>query len=230
MGNDTGFLCEIANKINRLIKITEALQKKTGLDSDDSVKTTLEGRVKRLEEDLTIPGTQSTQNSRIKVDSNLLITGNQLTLTETPVSDIVNNIIIAKHPTESGVYEDVKVTNVSDRLVDLDSNFYNGWTAIATYQYESKTTMETKSILNGSEELVKDFYTYNGTVYQIKITITPISDSVLLKWVSNIDTDDYTEESIDTEHIRLIGNTEFNHTLYLTGDADIKIEVRNRIN
>ena len=53
-------------------------------------------------------------------------------------------------------------------------------------------------------------------------------ETVTLKWVDN-GTLDFFEEVIETEHVRFISEEEFNNSLYLSGTAEVIIELRNRI-
>ena len=104
---------------------------------------------------------------------------------------------------------------------------YDGWFATVSYIYAEKINLEEFDFNNVIEELVKNFYDYNGTVYRIIVKIEPVG-SVELKWVDNNNLDYFTE-TIETSHIRYISEEEFNTSLYITGTANIKLELRNRI-
>ena len=90
-----------------------------------------------------------------------------------------------------------------------------------------KIILEQFSFDNVVEELIKDMYGYNGSIYRIILKIIP-TNSVILKWEDN-NTKDSFIETIETEHIRYIAEEEFNHSLYITGTATVTLELRNRL-
>ena len=90
-----------------------------------------------------------------------------------------------------------------------------------------KITLEELSFDNTTEELLKNFYEFSGLIYKIIITIIP-NNQVTLKWEDNINKDSYSEV-IETEHIRHISEEELNNSLYITGNAQVKLEYRYRL-
>lgn len=225
-GND--FLCKLVNQVNTMSQVINNMQANAGLYTDPSTEATLTGRIKALEESTISSDPTESNISRLQVDTDRVVSGDTFEATLEPSSDCVNKQAELQNPDDPEIWESCKVISIIGKEVKLASSDYNGWLATITYSHAAKVTLEEFSFTDALEELVKNLYDYTGTVYKVIITITPIDDQVLLKWVDN-NTSDFLEETIETEHVRHVDETEFNHSLYITGSADITIEVRNRL-
>lgn len=222
------FLCVLTNKINELTTTINNMQNNTGLYTDPATESTLTGRIKALEESVVTTTPGETNISRMQVDVGLIVQNGKITTTYAPLGDCVNREVMLQDPTDDNIWEPVgNVTFIEDEgnLGTLD---YEGWKATVSYLYATKITFEEFDYNNVTNTLVKDLYDYNGTIYKIILTVTP-TNNVTLKFVNNLDTSDYYSEVITTEHVRYINEEEFNTSLYITGTAHVKIEIRNRL-
>jgi len=222
------FLCLLTDKINQLTTTINNMQNNTGLYQDPSTETTLTGRIKKLEESITTSTPGETNISRMQVDVGLVVTNGIIKTTYSPIGDCVNREVMLQHPTEPEIWEpggSVGFLGDECNIGTLDSE---GWKATVSYLYAMKITFEEFNLDNTVYELVKNLYDYNGSVYKLIITIKPVGD-VWLKWENNMNVADFAEELITTDHIRYINEEELNHSLYLKGNAEVTIEVRNRL-
>ena len=223
----SNFLCELTSKVNELTETINRMQNNTGLYTDPSNVSTLTGRIKALEEMVINPAPTETNISRLQVDTNKLIQNGIFETTYSPIGDCVNREVQVQSPDDPEIWETVGSVSFLDNICNIGTSEYDGWFATVSYIYAEKINLEEFDFNNVIEELVKNFYDYNGTVYRIIVKIEPIG-SVELKWVDNNNLDYFTE-TIETSHIRYISEEEFNTSLYITGTANIKLELRNRI-
>ncbi len=223
----SNFLCELTSKVNELTDVINRMQNNTGLYTDPSNVSTLTGRIKALEEMVINPAPSETNISRLQVDTNKLIQNGIFETTYSPIGDCINREVQVQSPDDPEIWETVGSVSFFDKICNLGTTDYDGWYATVSYLYAEKVNLEEFDFVNVVEELVKNFYDYNGTVYRIIVNIEPVG-SVELKWVDN-NTLDYFTETIETSHIRYISEEEFNFSLYITGTANIKLELRNRI-
>lgn len=223
----SNFLCELTSKVNELTETINRMQNNTGLYTDPSNVNTLTGRIKALEEAVINPVPSESNISRLQVDTNKLIQNGIFETTYSPIGDCVNREVQVQSPDDPEIWETVGSVSFLDNVCNIGTNEYDGWFATVSYIYAEKINLEEFDFNNVIEELVKNFYDYNGTVYRIIVKIEPIG-SVELKWVDNNNLDYFTE-TIETSHIRYISEEEFNTSLYITGTANIKLELRNRI-
>jgi len=221
------FLCKLTDHVNTLTATIKNMQSNTGLYTDPSSESTVTGRVKRLEEQVINSDPSETNISRMQVDNNRPITGNTFGLTKEPIGNIINNEIQAQHPSDNRIWDPLGVVSISGKTVTLESDELDGWVATASYLYAEKIVYENYSYTNVIDELVKDLYEYMGPVYLIVLTVVP-DGTVTLTWEDN-DTGDSIDDVIETTHTRYIYEDDFNHTLYLTGTAEVELEIRNRI-
>ena len=223
----SNFLCELTSKVNELTETINRMQNNTGLYTDPSNVSTLTGRIKALEEMVISPAPTETNISRLQVDTNKLIQNGIFETTYSPIGDCINREVQVQSPDDPEIWETVGSVSFFDNICNLGTTDYDGWYATVSYLYAEKVNLEEFNFVNVVEELVKNLYDYNGTVYRIVVNIEPVG-SVELKWVDN-NTLDYFTETIETSHIRYISEEEFNVSLYITGTANIKLELRNRI-
>lgn len=223
----SNFLCELTSKVNELTETINRMQNNTGLYTDPSNVNTLTGRIKALEEAVINPVPSESNISRLQVDTNKLIQNGIFETTYSPIGDCVNREVQVQSPDDPEIWETVGSVSFLDNVCNIGTNEYDGWFATVSYIYAEKINLEEFDFNNVIEELVKNFYDYNGTVYRIIINIEPVG-SVELKWVDN-NTLDYFTEIIETSHVRYISEEEFNTSFYITGTANIKSELRNRI-
>lgn len=223
----SNFLCELTSKVNELTETINRMQNNTGLYTDPSNVSTLTGRIKALEEAVITPAPSESNISRLQVDTNKLIKNGTFETTYSPIGDCVNREVQVQSPDDPEIWETVGSVSFFNNICNIGTNEYDGWFATVSYIYAEKINLEEFDFNNVIEELVKNFYDYNGTVYRIIVKIEP-TGSVELKWVDN-NTLDYFTETIETSHIRYISEEEFNTSLYITGTANIKLELRNRI-
>ena len=223
----SNFLCELTSKVNELTDVINRMQNNTGLYTDPSNVSTLTGRIKALEEMVISPAPTESNISRLQVDTNKLIQNGIFETTYSPIGDCINREVQVQSPDDPEIWETVGSVSFFDNICNLGTTDYDGWYATVSYLYAEKVNLEEFDFVNVVEELVKNFYDYNGTVYRIIVNIEPVG-SVELKWVDN-NTLDYFTETIETSHIRYISEEEFNVSLYITGTANIKLELRNRI-
>ena len=223
----SNFLCELTSKVNELTEVINRMQNNTGLYTDPSNVSTLTGRIKALEEMVISPAPTETNISRLQVDTNKLIQNGIFETTYSPIGDCINREVQVQSPDDPEIWETVGSVSFFDQICNLGTTDYDGWYATVSYLYAEKVNLEEFNFVNVVEELVKNLYDYNGTVYRIIVNIEPVG-SVELKWVDN-NTLDYFTETIETSHIRYISEEEFNVSLYITGTANIKLELRNRI-
>ena len=223
----SNFLCELTSKVNELTEVINRMQNNTGLYTDPSNVSTLTGRIKALEEMVISPAPTETNISRLQVDTNKLIQNGIFETTYSPIGDCINREVQVQSPDDPEIWETVGSVSFFNQICNLGTTDYDGWYATVSYLYAEKVNLEEFDFVNVVEELVKNFYDYNGTVYRIIVNIEPVG-SVELKWVDN-NTLDYFTETIETSHIRYISEEEFNVSLYITGTANIKLELRNRI-
>ena len=223
----SNFLCELTSKVNELTETINRMQNNTGLYTDPSNVNTLTGRIKALEEAVINPVPSESNISRLQVDTNKLIQNGIFETTYSPIGDCVNREVQVQSPDDPEIWETVGSVSFLDNICNIGTSEYDGWFATVSYIYAEKINLEEFDFNNVIEELVKNFYDYNGTVYRIIVKIEPIG-SVELKWVDNNNLDYFTE-TIETSHIRYISEEEFNTSLYITGTANIKLELRNRI-
>lgn len=221
------FLCELTNKINLLTETINRMQNNTGLYTDPSSVSTLTGRIKALEESVVNSDPKETNISRLQVDTGRIIENGTFTTTYSPIGDCVNREVQIQSPNDPEIWETVGSVSFLDNVCNIGTTDYDGWLATVSYIYAEKINIEQFSFTNAINEIVKNLYDYNGTVYRIILKVVP-TGSVELKWEDN-NTKDYFSEIIETEHIRYISEEEFNNTLYITGTAEIKMELRNRI-
>ena len=221
------FLCELTNKINLLTETINRMQNNTGLYTDPSSVNTLTGRIKALEESVISSDPSETNISRLQVDSGCLIENGLFSTTYSPIGDCVNKEVQVQSPDDPEIWETVGSVSFLDNVCNIGTTDYDGWLATVSYIYAEKINIEQFSFTNALNEIVKNLYDYNGTVYRIILKIVP-TGSVEIKWEDN-NTKDYFSEIIETEHIRYIAEEEFNNTLYITGTAEITMELRNRI-
>ena len=223
----SNFLCELTSKVNELTDVINRMQNNTGLYTDPSNVSTLTGRIKALEEMVISPAPTETNISRLQVDTNKLIQNGIFETTYSPIGDCINREVQVQSPDDPEIWETVGSVSFFDNICNLGTTDYDGWYATVSYLYAEKVNLEEFNFVDVVEELVKNLYDYNGTVYRIIVNIEPVG-SVELKWVDN-NTLDYFTETIETSHIRYISEEEFNVSLYITGTANIKLELRNRI-
>lgn len=223
----SNFLCELTSKVNELTETINRMQNNTGLYTDPSNVNTLTGRIKALEEAVITPVPSESNISRLQVDTNRFIENGTFTTTYSPIGDCVNREVQVQSPDDPEIWETVGSVSFFDNICNIGTNEYDGWFATVSYIYAEKINLEEFEFNNAIEEIVKNLYDYNGTVYRIIVKIEPIG-SVELKWVDN-NTFEYFTETIETSHIRYISEEEFNTSLYITGTANIKLELRNRI-
>jgi hypothetical protein len=221
------FLCELTNKVNLLTEIINNMQQNTGLYTDPSSVSTLTGRIKALEESVVNSDPKETNISRLQVDTGRIIENGTFTTTYSPIGDCVNREVQIQSPNDPEIWETVGSVSFLDNVCNIGTTDYDGWLATVSYIYAEKINIEQFSFTNALNEIVKNLYDYNGTVYRIILKIVP-TGSVEIKWEDN-NTKDYFSEIIETEHIRYIAEEEFNNTLYITGTAEITMELRNRI-
>ena len=221
------FLCELTNKINLLTETINRMQSNTGLYTDPSSVSTLTGRIKALEESVISSDPKETNISRLQVDTGRIIENGQFTTTYSPIGDCVNREVQIQSPADPEIWETVGSVSFFDNVCNIGTTDYDGWLATVSYIYAEKVNVENFTFIDAINEIVKNLYDYNGTVYRIILKVVP-TGSVELKWEDN-NTKDYFSEIIETEHIRYISEEEFNNTLYITGTAEIKMELRNRI-
>ena len=223
----SNFLCELTSKVNELTDVINRMQNNTGLYTDPSNVSTLTGRIKALEEMVISPAPTESNISRLQVDTNKLIQNGIFETTYSPIGDCINREVQVQSPDDPEIWETVGSVSFFDNICNLGTTDYDGWYATVSYLYAEKVNLEEFDFVDVVEELVKNFYDYNGTVYRIIVNIEPVGP-VELKWVDN-NTLDYFTETIETSHIRYISEEEFNVSLYITGTANIKLELRNRI-
>lgn len=223
----SNFLCELTSKVNELTETINRMQNNTGLYTDPSNVNTLTGRIKALEEAVITSVPSESNISRLQVDTNRFIENGTFTTTYSPIGDCVNREVQIQSPDDPEIWETVGSVSFFDNICNIGTNEYDGWFATVSYIYAEKINLEEFEFNNAIEEIVKNLYDYNGTVYRIIVKIEPIG-SVELKWVDN-NAFEYFTETIETSHIRYISEEEFNTSLYITGTANIKLELRNRI-
>ncbi len=223
----SNFLCELTSKVNELTETINRMQNNTGLYTDPSNVNTLTGRIKALEEAVIAPAPSESNISRLQVDTNRFIENGMFTTTYSPIGDCVNREVQVQSPDDPEIWETVGSVSFLDNVCNIGTSEYDGWFATVSYIYAEKINLEEFEFNNAIEEIVKNFYDYNGTVYRIIVRIEPIG-SVELKWGDN-NTFEYFTETIETSHVRYISEEEFNTSLYITGTANIKLELRNRI-
>lgn len=223
----SNFLCELTSKVNELTETINRMQNNTGLYTDPSNVSTLTGRIKALEESVINTTPSETNISRLQVDTNKLIQNGIFETTYSPIGDCINREVQVQSPDDPEIWETVGSVSFFNQICNLGTTDYDGWYATVSYLYAEKVNLEEFDFVDVVEELVKNLYDYNGTVYRIIVNIEPVG-SVELKWVDN-NTLDYFTETIETSHIRYISEEEFNVSLYITGTANIKLELRNRI-
>lgn len=223
----SNFLCELTSKVNELTETINRMQSNTGLYTDPSNVSTLTGRIKALEETVINPVPTESNISRLQVDTNKLIQNGTFETTYSPIGDCVNREVQVQSPDDPEIWETVGSVSFFNNICNIGTTDYDGWFATVSYIYAEKINLEEFDFVDVVEELVKNFYDYNGTVYRIIVRIEPVG-SVELKWVDN-NTFDYFTEIIETSHIRYISEEEFNTSFYITGTANIKLELRNRI-
>ena len=223
----SNFLCELTSKVNELTDVINRMQNNTGLYTDPSNVSTLTGRIKALEEMVISPAPTETNISRLQVDTNKLIQNGIFETTYSPIGDCINREVQVQSPDDPEIWETVGSVSFFDNICNLGTTDYDGWYATVSYLYAEKVNLEEFNFVDVVEELVKNLYDYNGTVYRIIVNIEPVG-SVELKWMDNNTLDNFTE-TIETSHIRYISEEEFNVSLYITGTANIKLELRNRI-
>ena len=221
------FLCELTSKINELTNTINRMQNNTGLYTDPSSVSTLTGRIKALEESVISSDPTETNISRLQVDTGKIIQNGKFTTTYSPIGDCVNKEIQAQSPDDPEIWETIGSVSFLDNECNIGTTDYDGWMATVSYIYAEKIIIQNFEFIDVIEELVKNIYDYNGTVYRVILKIIPY-DTVTLKWVDN-NTLDFFDEIIETEHIRYIAEEEFNNSLYLSGTAEVIIELRNRI-
>ena len=222
------FLCKLTAKVNELSDTVMRMQGNAGLTTDPSTESTLSGRIRALEESVISSDPTETNISRMQVDTVLEVVGGLIETTYAPIGDCVDRQVQVQSPDDPEVWETVGEVQFIDNIGDLGTVDYDGWKCTVSYIYASKIVLEEYSYTNAVNELVKDFYGYSGTVYKVIITVEPVGE-VVLKWVDNNDSNDYVEESIVTTHVRYVNEEEFNNTMYLTGTATVKLEIRNRL-
>ena len=221
------FLCELTSKINELTNTINRMQNNTGLYTDPSSVSTLTGRIKALEESVISSDPSETNISRLQVDTGKIIQNGKFITTYSPIGDCVNREVQVQSPIDPEIWETVGAVSFFDNECNIGTSDYDGWLATVSYIYAEKIIIENFDFVDAIEELVKNIYDYNGTVYRVILKIIPY-DTVTLKWVDN-NTGDFFDEIIETEHIRYIAEEEFNNSLYLSGTAEVIIELRNRI-
>ena len=221
------FLCALTSKVNELTETINRMQNNTGLYTDASDETTLTGRIKALEESVINTDPSEANISRLQVDSNIVVVDGKFKTTYNPIGDCVNKEVQLQSPTDAEIWETVGNVSFINDICVIGTTDYDGWLATVSYIYAEKIILEQFSFDNVVEELIKDMYGYNGSVYRIILKIIP-TNSVILKWEDN-NTKDSFIETIETEHIRYIAEEEFNHSLYITGTATVTLELRNRL-
>jgi len=235
MAND--YLCKLTSKLNELQDTVMRMQSNTGLYSDESTEETLTGRVKALEETVISSDPTETNISRMKVEYDLDIVDGKIITEYYPVGGCVNREVMCQNPDDPDIWEVVGGVTFDEDEGNLHTTEYDGWKATVSYIYAIKITFEQYTYTDVDEELVVDMADYAGSVYRLIFTITPTdgedddddTDDVTLKWENSDDETDYTEEEIDTVHIRTVDEEDFNYKLKVTGSCDVQIEVRNRL-
>lgn len=221
------FLCELTSKVNELTDTINRMQNNTGLYTDPSSVSTLTGRIKALEESVITSDPTETNISRLQVDTGRIVQNGKFNTTYSPIGDCVNREVQLQSPLDPEIWETVGSVSFFDNECTLGTLDYEGWLATVSYIYAEKINIENFEFVDAVDVLVKNLYEYNGTVYRIILKIEPI-DTIVLTWIDNNTSDSYSE-NIGTEHIRYIAEEEFNNSLYITGTANIKLELRNRI-
>lgn len=222
------YICKLTAKVNELTNAVINMQENAGLSSDNSFQTTLTGRIKALEESVVSSDPKETNISRMMVEHDIIVVDGKIQTEYAPIGGCVNREIMVQNPDDLEEWEVVgQVTFVED-VGSLGTNDYDGWAATVSYIYATKITLEEFTFTDAVREIIKDMSAYVGTVYRIIYTITP-TGSCTLHWENNAVPTDTMDEVISTEHIRTVDEEDFNHTLYITGTAEVKIEVRNRI-
>ena len=231
------YICELTAQVNALNQAVRNIQSGTGLSSDSSDDKTLTGRVKALEESTITSDPSEVNISRMKVESGLIASDGKFNVMYYPIGGCVNNEVMVQHPDFPEIWETVGGVTFSEDEGDLGTTEYDGWKITVSYIYAVKITYIEKEFIDVDKELVMDLSEQEGSVYKVKFTITPIDgedddedpDECTLRWENADDEDDYTEDTINDIHIRTIDESEFNHKLYISGSADINIEVKNRL-
>ena len=236
MAND--YLCKLTTKLNELSSAMTKMQANAGLYADASTEATLTGRIKALEE--TVVGSDPTETniSRMMVEHDVIVDANGMIKTQYwPIGGCVNREVMVQDPNDPEVWEVVGQVTFLEDDGNLHTTAYTGWKATVSYLYAVKITLIELDFLDVTEEVVLDMSSMIGSVYRMIFTITPVdggdadsdADTCKLKWEDSSDATDYTEETIITEHKRVVDEEEFNHVLKITGSAHVVIEVRNRI-
>lgn len=221
------FLCELTSKVNELTDTINRMQNNTGLYTDPSSVSTLTGRIKALEESVISSDPTETNISRLQVDTGCVIQNGIFSTTYSPIGDCVNREVQVQSPLDPDIWETVGSVSFFNNECNIGTLDYDGWLATVSYIYAEKIIIETFDFVDAANELVKNIYDFNGTVYRVILNITPVGQ-VTLRWVDN-NTLDFLDETIETEHIRYIAEEEFNNSLYITGTASVTLELRNRI-
>ena len=143
------------------------------------------------------------------MDTGKIIQNGRFQTTYSPIGDCVNKEVQLQSPDDPEIWETVGTVSFINNECVIGSSDYEGWLATVSYIYAEKIIIENFEFVDSMEELVKNFYDYNGTVYRVILTVEPL-DTVILKWVDN-NTGDFFEESITTKHIRYIAEEEFNN-------------------
>lgn len=231
------YLCKLTDKLNQLSSTVMSMQGNAGLYNDSSEELTLTGRIKALEETTIASDPTETNIARMRVEHSLVVVDGKITTEYWPNGGCVNREVMLQNPDDLDIWEPVGGVVFTEDVGDLGTDQYEGWLATVSYMYAIKITLEEFDYIDVTEELVKNLQDYDGSVYKVIITVTPVdggdadtdADECTLKWENADDATEYVEEVIQTEHIRSVAEEEFNHKLYITGSAHVEIVVRNRL-
>jgi len=231
------YLCKLTAKINELQSTVTRMQENAGLYSDDSDQETLTGRIKYLEENVISSDPKETNISRMKVEYDLEIEDGKFHTVYWPIGGCVNREVMVQSPDDSEIWEAVGGVTFEEDEGDLHTLDYDGWKLTVSYIYAVKIVIEEYDFVDVDKEFVRDLADMAGSVYRVKFIITPTDggdddedpDLVTLRWENSDDETDYTEEDIETEHVRTVDEEDFNYLLKVTGSCHVLIEIRNRL-